>query len=127
MKRKWLHDSTQSLSGAAYRFVEEQIVTLRLKPGDTINALRGIVEFVEPVGSTTFVFVRLEKPEGAIQDDDRIVAGVNARYPIAAGDKVGLNFRIDRMRLFDPTGPALRDDEWSIREHQVSNWRRSED
>jgi DNA-binding GntR family transcriptional regulator len=37
MKRKWLHDPTTSLSGSAYRFIEEQIVTLRLKPGDAIN------------------------------------------------------------------------------------------
>jgi hypothetical protein len=62
--------------------------------------------------------VRLEKDEGTIQGSDRIVVGLNARDPIAAGDKVGLTFRIDRMRLFDPAGPALRDNEWSIREHQ---------
>jgi len=37
MKRKWLNDTVPSLSGAAYRYIEEQIVTLRLKPGDIIN------------------------------------------------------------------------------------------
>ena len=37
MKRKWLHDLSPSLSGTAYRHIEEQIVTLRLKPGDIIN------------------------------------------------------------------------------------------
>ena len=37
MKRKWLNDGTPSLSGTAYRHIEEQIVTLRLKPGDIIN------------------------------------------------------------------------------------------
>jgi hypothetical protein len=64
--------------------------------------------------------VRLEKDEGAIQGSNRIVVGLNSRYPIAAGDKVGLNFRIDRMRFFDPTGPALRDNEWTIREHLLA-------
>src|SRR6516165_1098521 len=37
MKRKWLDEDAPSLAGAAYRFIEEQIVTLRLKPGDIIN------------------------------------------------------------------------------------------
>ncbi len=95
-----------------------------IRPEDIIlvepeaTALRGAVEFVEPVGSTIFVFVRLEKHEGAIQGSDRIVVGLSARYPIAAGANVGLKFRIDRMRLFDPAGPALRENEWIIREHQ---------
>ena len=99
-------------------------IIVGIRPEDIIlvepeaSALRGAVEFVEPAGSTIFVFVRLEKYEGAIQGSDRIVVGLDTHCPIAAGDKVGLNFRIDRMRLFDPGGPALRDNEWSIRESQ---------
>jgi ABC-type sugar transport system ATPase subunit len=99
-------------------------VMVGIRPEDIVlvepeaSALRGAVEFIEPVGSTIFAFVRLEKHEGAIQGSDRIVVGLNARDPIVPGDKVGLNFRIDRMRLFDPAGPALSDNEWSIREHQ---------
>jgi ABC-type sugar transport system ATPase subunit len=109
-------------------FSREIIVGIR--PEDIVlvepesTALRGVVEFLEPVGSTIYVFVRLEKPEGAIQGNDRIVVGLNARYPIDAGDRVGLNLMVDRMRLFDPTGPALRDNEWTIREQQLANhWR----
>jgi ABC-type sugar transport system ATPase subunit len=94
-------------------------IIVGIRPEDIVlvepesTALRGVVEFLEPVGSTIYIFVRLEKPEGAIQGNDRNVVGLNARYPVAAGERVGLNLMVDRMRLFDPAGPALRDNEWA--------------
>jgi ABC-type sugar transport system ATPase subunit len=87
-----------------------------VEPGAT--SLCGTVEFVEPAGSTIFVFVRLEKGEEAIRGRDRIIVAQNARLPIAVGKKVGLSLNNDRIRLFDPTGSALPQNEWSVRVHQ---------
>jgi ABC-type sugar transport system ATPase subunit len=87
-----------------------------VEPGAT--SLCGTVEFVEPAGSTIFVFVRLEKGEEAIRGRDRIIVAQNVRFPIAVGEKVGLTLNNDRIRLFDPTGPALPENEWSVRVHQ---------
>ena len=80
--------------------------------------LCGSVEFVEPAGATIFAFVRLEKGEETIRGRDRIVVALNARFPIAVGEKVGLSFNSDRVRLFDPAGPMLPENEWSVRMHQ---------
>jgi DNA-binding GntR family transcriptional regulator len=68
MKRKWLHDSTTSLSGSAYRFIEEQIVTLRLKPGDAIND----AEVAEQLG-----FSRTPVREALLRLEDDFVAAID--------------------------------------------------
>jgi ABC-type sugar transport system ATPase subunit len=99
-------------------------IVIGIRPEDillvepTATTLCGLVELLEPVGSTILVFVRLEKCEGIVQGSGRIVVGLNARHPIAVGERVGLNLRTEGICMFDPAGPALRQNEWTIREHR---------
>jgi len=101
-------------------------VVIGIRPEDIIlsepkgGTLRGSVELLEPVGSSIFVFVRLEKGEGVAQGNDRVVVGLSARQPIVVGEQVGLILRTERIRVFDPAGPALQASEWSIREHRFA-------
>jgi sn-glycerol 3-phosphate transport system ATP-binding protein len=75
-------------------------------PGDA--ALRGTIDFVEPVGAATHVFIRLDGTAVSPRRRDRLIATVDAHQRHPAGSYTGIRFRTERLHVFDAaSGEAL--------------------
>jgi multiple sugar transport system ATP-binding protein len=64
--------------------------------GAAENAVPGVVDVVEPQGSTTILQV-------SISDDTKLIAQINEQWGRQAGERLKLSIPADLIHLFDPT------------------------
>jgi sn-glycerol 3-phosphate transport system ATP-binding protein len=62
--------------------------------------IRGTIDFLEPVGASVLVFVRLDHPAVSLRGRDRLIYYGDARRPPQAAAVVGLRFRLDGLQVF---------------------------
>ena len=71
------------------------------------GALQGRIAFFEPYGSAVYAFIELLSAD-ITRNRAHLVAGMDPQHPHAKGERVGLNFRWDRVLLFNAqTGAVL--------------------
>lgn len=87
---------------------EQGAAVLGARPEDVLvvppeqGLLEGVVDFLEPSGPIVFAFIRLENADAVPVNRDHVVAAIDVHRQLDAGERVGLRFREQRLRLFDP-------------------------
>ncbi len=82
-------------------------VMVGIRPEDVIvgapdsGIVNGTVDFIEPYGGVVFAFITTEPTANLLNGREHVVAGLEMRAPIKAGDAVGLSFRGSRAVFFD--------------------------
>ncbi|MFN8591667.1 MAG: ABC transporter ATP-binding protein [Thermomicrobiales bacterium] len=107
------------LDGATAQTLQTQSanghIAIGIRPEDFVvhrsaapGRLRAEVEFVQPMGSTSFAVLRLPGGERIIQDREHVMAAIGPEETFERDASVWLDIRGNRYCLFDPqTGKAL--------------------
>ncbi len=83
---------------------EDLIVHHAAQPG----RLRAQVEFVQPMGATSFAVLRVPGGEGLVHDREHLMAAIGPEETFERDAAVWLDIRGDRFSLFDPeSGRAI--------------------
>ena len=89
-------------------------VIVGVRPEDVILAepgaatLDGRIEFTEPYGGVIYAFIAIEGGAELLKGREHVVVSLDVHQPIAVGSQVGVNFRTNRLNLFDAgTGQAM--------------------
>jgi multiple sugar transport system ATP-binding protein len=101
------------LSGAAAGAVRTTLadgqVAVGVRPEDLVvhradapGRLRAEVEFVQPMGATSFAVLRVPGGEALIQDRENVMAAIGPEETFERETQVWLDIRGDRYCLFDP-------------------------
>jgi multiple sugar transport system ATP-binding protein len=110
---------TRRVGGASAGVVRAAIadgrVAVGVRPEDLVvhrsgapNRLRAEVEFVQPMGATSFVVLRVPGGEAIVKDRDNVMAAIGPEEEFERDAAVWLDIRGDRYRLFDPeSGQAI--------------------
>ena len=70
--------------------------------------LDGRIEFTEPYGGVIYAFIAIEGGAELLKGREHVVVSLDVHQPIAVGSQVGVNFRTNRINLFDAgTGQAM--------------------
>ncbi len=81
---------------------------LVIHPHAAPGRLRAVVEFVQPMGATSFAVLRIPDAEGLIRDRDDLIATIGPEETFERDTVVWLDVRGDRYCLFDPeSGKAM--------------------
>jgi len=82
-------------------------VTLGVRPEDVIieapgnGVLDGIIDFTEPYGGVIIAFIAPENVNGLLSEREHIAASIDVHQPVEVGARVGIDFRAQRINLFD--------------------------
>ena len=88
------------------RDVADALLVRRALGVDT--RLRALVEFVQPMGATSFAVLRLPDGAALIQDRENLMAAIGPEETFERDTPVWLDIRGDRYCLFDPeSGKSL--------------------
>jgi multiple sugar transport system ATP-binding protein len=110
---------TRRVSGAAAGAVRGALangrITVGVRPEDLVvhrqeapGRLRALVEFVQPMGATSFAVLRVPDGAALIHDRENLMAAIGPEETFERDDPVWLDIRGDRYCLFDPElGKAL--------------------
>ena len=111
---------TRRLNGASAQTLREQLptgnVSLGVRPEDLIvhraagpDRLRAEVEFVQPMGATSFAVLRVPGADHLVQDREHLMAAIGPEETFDRDTTVWLDIRGERYCLFDPeSGKAVR-------------------
>jgi multiple sugar transport system ATP-binding protein len=90
------------------------LVTFGIRPEDVILAepgtalLDGRIEFTEPYGGVIYAFITIDGGTELLKGREHVVVSLDVHQPVAVGSQVGVNFRANRVNLFDArTGEAM--------------------
>jgi ABC-type sugar transport system ATPase subunit len=110
---------TRRLSGSAARAIKATLpdghVSLGVRPEDLSiyrspapERLRAEVEFVQPMGATSFAVLRVPGNTGIVHDREHLMVAIGPDESLNRDDAVWLEVRGDRYCLFDPaSGRAI--------------------
>jgi ABC-type sugar transport system ATPase subunit len=102
-------------AGTARPTPENGRISLGVRPEDLLihrdaapGRLRAQVEFVQPMGATSFAVLRVPGGERVVHDREHMMAAIGAEEMFERDAAVWLDIRGDRYSLFDPeSGKAL--------------------
>jgi multiple sugar transport system ATP-binding protein len=104
---------TRRVSGASAEVVRTALadgrVAVGVRPEDLVvhrgaapGRLRAEVEFVQPMGATSFVVLRVPGGEAIVKDRDNVMAAIGPEKEFERDAAVWLDIRGDRYCLFEP-------------------------
>ena len=102
-------------AGALQTSLANGAVAVGVRPEDLIvhrvaspGRLRAEVEFVQPMGATSFVVLRLPGGKAIVRDREHVMAAIGPDETFERDEAVWLDIRGDRYSLFDPdSGRAI--------------------
>ena len=96
-------------AGSGQTSLANGAVAVGVRPEDLIvhrapapGRLRAVVEFVQPMGATSFAVLRLPGGEALVRDREHVMAAIGPDETFERDEAVWLDMRGDRYCLFDP-------------------------